>query len=144
MDVIFDLDGTLANIEHRLCYINSKPKNYKAFHKECVNDSPIWSIIEIARTLKRDGHRIIICSGRSDEVEAETRDWLSFVDVEFDGLYMRPAGDYRKDSELKALMLQEIYKDGFDPILVFDDRQQVVDMWRYHGLKCCQVAEGDF
>ena len=28
--------------------------------------------------------------------------------------------------------------------MVFDDRQQVVDMWRYNGLTCFQVADGDF
>lgn len=27
---------------------------------------------------------------------------------------------------------------------VFDDRQQVVDMWREIGLTCCQVAPGNF
>jgi hypothetical protein len=27
---------------------------------------------------------------------------------------------------------------------VFDDRQQVVDMWRDNGLTVFQVAEGDF
>jgi len=27
---------------------------------------------------------------------------------------------------------------------VFDDRDKVVKMWRNQGLRCCQVAEGDF
>jgi len=28
--------------------------------------------------------------------------------------------------------------------MVFDDRQQVVDMWRQNGLTCFQVADGNF
>jgi len=28
--------------------------------------------------------------------------------------------------------------------MVFDDRQQVVDMWRQNDLTCFQVADGNF
>jgi len=31
-----------------------------------------------------------------------------------------------------------------DIFAVFDDRQQVVDMWRDNGLTVFQVADGDF
>ena len=30
------------------------------------------------------------------------------------------------------------------PTLVFDDRDRVVAVWRKHGIRCCQVAPGDF
>lgn len=29
--ICFDIDGTLANIEHRLDCVRTKPKNWKAF-----------------------------------------------------------------------------------------------------------------
>lgn len=38
MLVVFDIDGTLANIEHRLDYVRSKPKNWKAFDAGIPND----------------------------------------------------------------------------------------------------------
>ena len=31
-----------------------------------------------------------------------------------------------------------------DNLIIFDDRQSVVDMWRSRGLTCFQVAKGDF
>ena len=34
--------------------------------------------------------------------------------------------------------------DKDDVFAVFDDRQQVVDMWRKNGLTTFQVADGDF
>ena len=34
--------------------------------------------------------------------------------------------------------------DKNDVFAVFDDRIQVVDMWRQNGLTCFQVADGDF
>jgi len=29
-------------------------------------------------------------------------------------------------------------------LCALDDRQQVVDMWRERGIRCLQVAKGDF
>ena len=29
--IVFDIDGTLANIEHRRAFVATKPKNWKAF-----------------------------------------------------------------------------------------------------------------
>ena len=57
---------------------------------------------------------------------------------------MREDDDFRSDDVLKSEFLDTMRKDGFDPSVAFDDRQQVVDMWRARGLTCIQVAEGDF
>ena len=58
----------------------------------------------------------------------DTEAWLDlYVGVPYEGLFMRPAGDNRKDA-----------------VGVFDDRRQVVRMWRSLGLTVFQVAEGDF
>ena len=56
----------------------------------------------------------------------------------------REAGDYRKDAFVKFEIGKEIMKE-YDILCVFDDRNQVVDMWR-NGLQvtCFQVADGDF
>lgn len=144
MDIIFDLDGTLADIQHRIHFIQRKPKNYDAFHYACVNDRPILAIIEICRDLWVKGNRIIICSGRSDMVEAQTRSWLDHHEVMFDKLLMRKDKDYRQDCIIKKEMLDKLREEGYNPVVAFDDRQQVVDMWRENGLICCQVAPGNF
>ena len=31
-----------------------------------------------------------------------------------------------------------------EPIMVFEDRKRVADMWRSKGIRCCQVAPGDY
>ena len=56
---------------------------------------------------------------------------------------MRPQKHlYMADNDLKQMWLDDI---GVDNVaMVFDDRQQVVDMWRQNGLTCFQVADGDF
>jgi len=152
MDIIFDIDGTLADLTHRLHWIKSKPKNYKAFMEACPLDGEITPVVRLARALDSiqfstgpgEKIRLIFCSGRSDEYREQTAQWLAEADLGPDHLYMRKAGDYRKDSIVKSELLDQIRADGFNPQLVFDDRQQVVDMWRERGLICCQVAKGDF
>ena len=51
-----------------------------------------------------------------------------------------------KDSDLKEFWLDDIFPglEIKDIFAVFDDRNQVVDMWRQNGLTCFQVADGDF
>ena len=80
-----------------------------------------------------------------DTHRVATRDWLmKYVTLQQHTLYMRPAGDYRPDFEIKLEMLDHMRKDGWNPVLAFDDRQQVVDMLRAEGIKVAQVAEGAF
>ena len=85
----------------------------------------------------------MILSGRSDVTHQATRDWLNKHGVWFDTLTMRTQHfRFTKDSDLKQMWLDSIGKDNV--AMVFDDRQQVVDMWRQNGLTCFQVADGNF
>src|SRR5271154_771357 len=142
MIIAFDLDGTLANIEHRLHFINGKPKDWPAFFRACVDDEPISEMINLQRSLCQ-WHEVEIWSGRSNEVWDETVKWLNRNHVIYSKLRMRMAGDYRVDNVVKEAWLLAL-EPSQRPLLAFDDRQQVVDMWRRNGIRCCQVAPGDF
>lgn len=149
---IFDLDGTLADLSHRLHYIMTpgQPKNWDAFfsYEEVIKDGLISHIVELYNTIRFDdgtGHcPTIIVSGRSDVCWEATMDWLMQHDIFHDALYMRKAGDRRPDYLVKYDLLQQLKADGWDPIMAFDDRDQVVNMWRLNGIPCAQVAPGDF
>ena len=93
--------------------------------------------------LHSQGFSIYIFSGRSDITEDATIAWLDKHNVNYDLLQMRPQGLlYMPDNDLKQMWLDTI---GVDNVaMVFDDRNQVVDMWRDNGLTVFQVAEGDF
>ncbi len=58
-------------------------------------------------------------------------------------LYMRAEGDKRNDTIVKYEILQELVK-GYYIQYVLDDRSRVCQMWRESGLRCLQVAEGNF
>lgn len=147
MLIVFDIDGTLANLDHRLHYIKKNPKNYQAFFNAMPMDTKNEPICNVLELLDDGQNEIVFASGRPDSHMEETSAWID-ANVSLhrvSHLYMRKAGDYRADYIVKEEILQQIIKDfGKKPDLVFDDRKQVVDMWRRNGVVCCQVAEGDF
>ena len=152
--VIFDLDGTLADIDTRRALsldMNGKMDWDKFFDPQNIKlDVPNTSVIKMAQMLDSQGFNIVIFSGRSKSTYRTTRQWLIQNDVPFDTLQMRPndrdsGGQFHfmKDSDLKQLWLDTLV-DKDDVFAVFDDRNQVVDMWRKNGLQVFQVADGDF
>lgn len=142
---VFDLDGTLANCEHRRHMIDGTDDGWAAFFAACVDDKPIQHVIDLLNNLKGAGHRIEIWSGRSEEVMVETKLWLFRHDIDPALLTkMRPANCRDQDDFLKLRFLRESVYEGGTPDMVFDDRDQVVAMWRREGIPCAQVAPGAF
>ena len=144
MDVIFDIDGTLMDIQHRKQYVEQRPKDWDKFREATRNDTPKKVIFDIAKAMQGSGHNIIIASGRNQSQRAITLKQLMGEGLLFRALYMRSDTDYRPDTEVKAGMLDKMKSEGWNPTLVFDDRSSVTDMWRDKGLTAVQVAPGDF
>jgi hypothetical protein len=140
--VIFDLDGTLADINHRLHHIKGDNKNWNSFFADCVHDVPKPAIIELAAMCDDAGHRVIISSGRSEAVRAETVKWLEDQGVIYAQLHMRPDNCYIKDTALKnAWLNQGVFGPIDDILFVVEDRDSLVQMWRGAGLICLQVEQ---
>ena len=143
--VIFDLDGTLALIEHRRHFVEDGNKQWKEFFEACVDDRVNTPVAEIWQSLEDKGHEMWIFSGRSDAVEDETRKWLLDSYIWPDRLMMRKAGDHQPDDKLKQGWLDSLNEqERADILCVFDDRDRIVKMWRDNGITCLQVAEGNF
>ena len=133
--VLVDIDGTVALMNGRGPYEWSR----------VGEDQPNHAVIAAVRAMHAAGNAIVFCSGRDEVCRLDTQAWLElFVDVPYEGLFMRPAGDSRKDSIVKREIFDDEVRDRWRIVGVFDDRQQVVRMWRALGLTVFQVAEGDF
>lgn len=142
--VVFDIDGTLANLTHRLHFIKNGNHDWDKFFEAAVNDAPIPQMIELLNALCVQGYRIILVSGRTDKIKQETILWLLDNGVEAAyTIYMRVEGDYRKDTIIKKEILAMIRQDFPDDEISFvvDDRPSVVKMWRDEGLICLQCTE---
>ena len=150
MDFIFDIDGTVADISHRVYLLDNKPVNWESFFSKMDQDKPILPSILIIRSLIEAGHTVIFCTGRSDKYRRMTIDWIyEFVYPYFRDnmhLYMRQEGDRRSDTIVKAELLDEIRKNGLNPEAVFEDRQRLCEMWIEKGLWVydCGMGKGNF
>lgn len=147
-----DLDGCLSIMKNRSPYDMSK----------VGEDKPHSPIVEIISNLIKLNEKIIFFTARNECARKQTENWLkkylplqsvyyeedSYVShVNYHGieLYMRDDGDSRKDSIVKKEMYEKYIKGKYFVKAIFDDRNQVVEMWRNDlNLPCLQVADGDF
>ncbi len=149
---IFDLDGTLALIDHRRHLLDDKSDSHRweKFYDACDKDLPNEPVISTMTRLRHVGADIRIFSGRGSEAKEKTIDWLfkytGFMPSHLEKiLKMREIGDYTPDEVLKIGWLNEMNDDERRRIVaVFDDRRKVVNAWRENGIACFQVAEGEF
>lgn len=141
--VVFDLDGTLANINHRRHFVRGGKKNWPAFEKAIPNDTLNLSVAILLEKLQKE-YAIIIASGRSEDSRVATAEWLKKNGINYDELFMRASKDYRSDVIVKQEMYDNLIKPHYHVMFVFDDRPGVVDMWRANGLwvfDCNQTRE---
>jgi|TARA_Y100000296_G_scaffold56244_1_gene64518 phosphatidate phosphatase PAH1 len=148
--IIFDLDGTLAIIDKRRD-LSRKPNgkiDFNKLHDSSLikHDVPNMPVVKMAQLFAENGFTIVIFSGRSDKTMLTTRSWLTHNRVPFHTLIMRPhkTMNFVPDEVLKKQMLDNAPFDVDDILMVVDDRQKVVDMWRSLGLTVFQVADGNF
>lgn len=137
---IFDLDGTLCNIKHRLHHVTDGCRDWEAFFEGIPADDLVVPVAAILEALRNDCTEIVLCSGRPEKCRPNTEAWLLDHEIFYSKLYMRPDNDTRPDHVVKREILDQILADGFEPLVVVDDRQSVVDMWRENGLICLQAA----
>lgn len=145
--IIVDIDGTISKVGDRLKYLKMSPPDWDSFYASSFDDEPIIDIIDLVVCLFNKGHKIVFCTGRRESCKYDTIEWIKKYfppNFSYHKLLMRGDKDYRNDIETKieacsnaGIMLQEIK-------FVLEDRNSMVKKWRSLGVKCLQVAEGDF
>lgn len=151
--VIVDIDGTVADLRHRLHFIQGERKDWDGFYSNVGDDSPIPHTFDVVNALALSGCQLVFVTGRPDRTYYPTVDWLErFLPstgtmIRKPLMFFRKNGDFRPDTVVK----KEIYETrlkavGITPenTVVFEDRSGVVYMWRTLGFTCYQVADGDY
>lgn len=152
--IIVDIDGTIADISHRLHFIEWETKDWEGFYWNLSEDKPKQDIIDLIKTLIFDSeadeyttYPIIFVTWRSEKYLAATLDWIYknilWYKIAF-FLFMRKDWDFRQDYEIKKEIYDNEIKDKYDVKYVFEDRDQVVKMYRELWLTVLQVANWDF
>jgi hypothetical protein len=136
---LFDIDGTLAHRGDRDPYDDLNAST-DIFDKSVGNT--LCHLLDA-------GCIIIILTGRKERSRNVLTKWLlnhlgSRYFNMIENILMRADDDYRKDAAVKRQMYEKHILNRYNLQAVFDDRDQVVKMWRSLGIKCFQVQTGNF
>ena len=102
-------------------------------------------VADLVKAENKNGAAIVLVSGRSESSRSNTVAWLKKYDIPYQGLFMRPAEDFRKDAIVKREIYDQFIGSVYSIKYVLDDRDQVVEMWRnVLKLPCFQVNYGSF
>lgn len=143
--VVCDIDGTIANLDHRLQYGKGETKDWNKFFSLIMSDTLIVETLEkVKQKLSETNAKLIFVSARPDTYRAFTVGWLkSKLDgLDFEMLLMRQGNDKRVDVEVKSDIYDK-YLKNLDIVAVFDDRPSVIRMWKEKGLNVIDVGKGE-
>ena len=138
--VIFDMDGTLADvssIRHLLNGVraNGKPdKNFDKFHELSVDVPPNEWVADRARDFHNRGISVLIVTARKHKWRNQTAWFLALNNIPSDGLWMRGNKDDRPDYQVKKDILRQIKGHGYNVIHAFDDNPNVIQLWAEEGI----------
>ena len=131
--VIFDLDGTLINVEPVRHYVEGKNKNFDAFHNESLNCTPFENVLNLNKLMhSMSDVYIAIVTGREEKYREVSEQWLSRNRVFYQVLLMRKNNDYRKNVIIKREIYESI-ESNLNPFVAIDDTLDLRDMWKNIG-----------
>lgn len=139
--VVCDIDGTLADIKHRLHYVNGEKKDWKGFFGAMDKDTVRKDVAGMITVDQNKGAEIVFVSARSEDYRKETKAFLKKAGFEENLLLMRPFNDKRDDTFVKEQIYRK-YLERLNIIKVYDDRPKVIRMWRGLGLTVVDVGDG--
>jgi hypothetical protein len=117
---VFDVDGVVADVRHRLHHLNRRPKDWARFFAAADRDPPLAEGIELARQYAAS-HVLVWLTGRPEHLRPVTSGWLAAQDLPNHLLFMRPAGDRRPARDFKAEQLTVLAKQAPVDVVVDDD-----------------------
>ena len=138
--VIFDMDGTLADvssIRHHIKKFDETKrrvvKHFHRFHAESVSVPAHDYVVNAAQMAKMMGHDVLVVTARKHMWRHHTAWWLAMHNVPSDMLIMRGNEDNRKDYEVKKDMLNTIRK-AYNVIHAWDDNPSIIKLWTKEGI----------
>jgi len=129
--VVFDIDGVLADVRHRLHFLATRPKNWDGFFAAAKNDQVLEVGAEFAKRAATT-HEIVYLTGRPERLRTATQSWLDEQQLPAGRLVMRPEGDRRSSAVVKLHELRRLRRESTVEMLV-DDDPSVVEAARAAG-----------
>lgn len=123
MIAVFDIDGVVADVRHRLRHLEGR-RNWRAFFAAAGRDPLLAEGARLVADLAST-HEVVWLSGRPEWLHDVTVTWLRRHDLPAAELHLRPAGDFRPAPRFKLDVLRSLAGRGVAAFV--DDDEQVVD-----------------
>jgi len=136
---IFDVDGTLANVEAYRHYVMNGNSDFHSFHSESINAPSHPEVVDMVYNAMDEGHDILIVTARNAKWRNHTAMWLAMWNIPSDALFMRGDDDQRKDYLVKEDILAKIQKTWTVGHAV-DDHPHVIRLWEENGIPTTIIA----
>jgi phosphoglycolate phosphatase-like HAD superfamily hydrolase len=129
---VFDIDGVLADVRHRLHHVEARPKDWESFFAAMDDDAPLEVGIALAHDQVAAGHEIAYLTGRDESYRGLTEAWLQRHGLPTGRLHMRRIGDRRPARVMKPEALRRLARTH-RVVAVVDDDVAVVRVLRDGG-----------
>ena len=130
--ILCDIDGTVANNDHRQHFLEGK-KDWDGFFDALDKDEPIYPIINKVIEENNSGREIIFITGRPERYRNTTHTWLKeYFNFEIKTL-MRKDNDKRN----KLIIKQELFDSNFrnnDIDYIIDNDAELLEMWKTNNI----------
>jgi phosphoglycolate phosphatase-like HAD superfamily hydrolase len=104
---VFDIDGVLADVRHRLHHLQARPQRWNAFFLAADRDPLLEEGATRLRTAQAEND-VIYLTGRPERNRALTRAWLARYGLPTGPLHMRPDDDHRPARWVKRETLRRL------------------------------------
>ena len=131
--VIFDMDGTLADVSSIRHHVRGANRDFHRFHVESAGVPPNQHVVEMARQAAVDGHHVAIVTARRAKYRNHTAMWLALNGVPSHSLHMRADDDGRPDYEVKKDIHAKISRE-FNIVHAVDDNPSVIKLWQENNI----------
>lgn len=135
--ILCDIDGTIANNDHRQHFLEGK-KDWDGFFSELINDEPIFPIINKVIEEHNTGKDIVFLTGRPERYRYSTTLWLKeYFNFELK-ILMRKDNDQNNKLKVKKEIFEENFK-AEEIAYIIDNDNDLVSMWSSMGIKTVKV-----
>ncbi|MCW2777384.1 MAG: hypothetical protein JWN17_1109 [Frankiales bacterium] len=138
---MFDIDGVLADVSHRLHFVQGRPKDWDAFFDAAVDDPVLAQGLALAQESAKDCD-VVYLTGRPERCRDDTLGWLSRNELPDGELVMRSGTDRRPARLAKPPLLRRVAR-GRVVAVVVDDDEQVCDAYERAGHRVIRARWAD-
>jgi phosphoglycolate phosphatase-like HAD superfamily hydrolase len=128
---IFDIDGVLADVRHRVHHLEGRRKDWGAFFQAAPRDGVHPEGLALALEAAQECD-IAYVTGRPEWIRAETSAWLDTHGLPAGDLAMRRRGDHRPAAQAKLRLLEQVAA-GRTVAVIVDDDLDVCDAYEAAG-----------